>query len=113
MSAPFERTQLTILSMDEATASAGSAPEPSYWLTRFAFLRLLGLVYAVAFAIVVSQWQPLLGSHGLLPAREVLDGVAASQGRGALTFLRLPTLFLFDDSDTAFRVGGWVGLATS
>src|SRR5207245_2710357 len=93
--------------MDDAKADA------TYWLTRFAFLRLLGLVYVVAFAIVINQWDPLLGSHGLLPAREVLDEVAASHGRGLLTFLRLPTLFLFDDSDAVFRVGGWIGLALS
>src|SRR5438445_13812038 len=91
--------------MDDAKADA------TYWLTRFAFLRLLGLVYVVAFAIVVNQWDPLLGAHGLLPAREVLDEVAASHGRGLLRFLRVPTLFLFDPSDMAFRIGGYVGLA--
>ena len=93
--------------MDDAKADA------TYWLTRFAFLRLLGLVYVVAFVVVVNQWDPLLGSHGLLPAREVLDEVAASHGRGLLTFLRLPTLFVFDPSDVAFRIGGYVGLALS
>lgn len=77
------------------------------------FLRLLGLVYAVAFLIVVNQWQPLLGSHGLLPAREVLDGLGSTQGRGLGTFLRLPTLFLFDPSDAAFRLGGQLGLVLS
>lgn len=87
--------------------------EPSYRLTRFLFLRLLGLVYFVAFLVVVNQWEPLLGRHGLLPAREVIDGLAAADGRGLRTFLRLPTLFLFDDSDTAFRVGGYVGLVLS
>jgi hypothetical protein len=85
----------------------------SYWLTRALFFRLLGLVYVVAFLIIVNQWQPLLGSHGLLPAREVLDGLAEAEGRGLSTFLRLPTLFLFDASDAAFRIGGYVGLALS
>jgi len=86
---------------------------PSYWLTRALFFRLLGLVYVVAFLVIVNQWQPLLGSHGLLPAREVLDGLAEAEGRGLSTFLRLPTLFLFDPSDAAFRIGGYVGLALS
>jgi hypothetical protein len=85
----------------------------SYWLTRFLFLRLMGLIYVVAFLIIVNQWSPLLGSHGLLPAREVLDGLGETHGRGLLAFLRLPTLFMFDPSDTAFRVGGYVGLALS
>jgi hypothetical protein len=92
-------------------AEAGGGP--SYWLTRFVFLRALGLVYVVAFAIVVNQWQPLLGSQGLLPARELMDGIAATHGRSVFTFLRLPTLFLFDSSDTAFRVGGYVGFVLS
>jgi lipase maturation factor len=101
MSLPFESAQHT------------AAPEPSYWLTRFLFLRLLGLVYVVAFLIVLFQWEPLLGSQGLLPAHELLDAVASSHGRGPGTFLRLPTLFLFDASDEAFRAGGWIGLGLS
>jgi hypothetical protein len=85
----------------------------SYWLTRFLFLRLLGLVYAVAFLVVVNQWQPLLGSHGLLPAASFLDRIAVSHGRDAATFFQLPTLFWFDASDTMFRVCGLVGLGLS
>jgi hypothetical protein len=85
----------------------------SYWLTRFVFLRALGLVYAVAFLVVVNQWGPLLGSHGLLPARAVLDDLAATYGRGPATFLRLPTIFWLDASDAAFRAGGYLGLALS
>ena len=54
------------------------ADPPSYWLTRFLFLRLLGLVYAVAFLVILYQWPPLLGSRSLLPAREPLvDGSPA------------------------------------
>jgi len=34
-------------------------PEPTYWLTRFFFLRLLGLVYTVAFLLILWQWEPL------------------------------------------------------
>jgi hypothetical protein len=82
-------------------------------LTRFLFLRLLGLVYLVAFLIVVNQWPPLLGSHGLLPARELLDSLAAGRGRGLATFLGLPTLFWLDAGDAAFRAGGYVGLVLS
>jgi hypothetical protein len=95
---------------------AAAAPQenaPSYWLTRFAFLRLLGLVYTVAFLIVVCQWLPLLGSAGLLPAVSFLDTVGAVQGRGLAAFLRLPSVFWLDASDTAFRVGGYVGLGLS
>ncbi len=84
----------------------------THWLTRFVFLRLLGLVYTVAFLIVVLQWEPLLGAHGLLPARDFLEQVRGARGSG-LAFLRLPTLFWLADSDAAFRIGGWLGLAGS
>ncbi|HET6962272.1 MAG TPA: hypothetical protein VFJ27_07240, partial [Terriglobia bacterium] len=39
----------------------------SYWLTRFIVLRLLGLVYFVAFLSLAQQILPLIGSQGLLP----------------------------------------------
>src|SRR2546425_897508 len=85
----------------------------SYWLTRFVFFRLLGLIYAVAFLIVVFQWPPLLGSDGLLPAASFLDAVGSAEGRGPGAFLRLPSVFWLDASDAAFRVGGYVGLGLS
>lgn len=90
-----------------------AASAPSYWLTRFVFLRLLGLVYTVAFLIVVLQWPPLLGSDGLQPAASFLDAVGAFEGRSVGTFLRLPTLFWLNASDAAFRAGGYVGLGLS
>lgn len=89
------------------------ADPPSCWLTRFLFLRLLGLVYTVAFLVILFQWEPLLGSRGLLPARDFLDAVGAQQGRGFWTFLRVPTLFWLDPSDAAFRTAGIAGLCLS
>src|SRR6266404_4204254 len=44
----------------------------SYWLTRFAILRLLGFVYAIAFLIAAQQLVPLVGEHGLTPASHFL-----------------------------------------
>jgi len=39
-----------------------------YWLTRFVFLRLLGIIYFFAFLSLVNQVIPLIGENGLLPA---------------------------------------------
>src|SRR5262245_343908 len=92
------------------------ASEPgtaSYALTTFVFFRLLGLVYLVAFLIVVFQWRPLLGSDGLLPAASFLDAVGGSSGPGPIAFWRLPSLFWLDASDTAFLLGGYLGLVLS
>jgi len=86
---------------------------PAYWLTRFAFFRLLGLVYTVAFLAVVFQWEPLLGSRGLLPAATFLERVRSASGGGLGAFLRLPTLFWLGASDGTFRLAAFVGLGLS
>ncbi len=46
---------------------AGDVGPPSYWLARFLFLRLLGLVYAVAFLVILYQWPPLLARGAFSP----------------------------------------------
>src|SRR6478672_13871942 len=86
---------------------------PTYWLTRFMILRLLGLVYVIAFLVAINQVLPLIGSHGLTPVNLYLDRVTAAYGSEAAGFLRLPSLFWFWHSDTAFGVLGWTGLLLS
>jgi hypothetical protein len=83
---------------------------PGYWLTRFMILRLLGLVYAIAFLVAVNQVLPLIGSHGLTPVNLYLDRIIAAYGSVTAGFLRLPSLFWFSHSDAAFMILGWVGL---
>ena len=73
----------------------------SFQLTRFCILRLLGLVYAVAFLILVLQLDPLIGSRGLLPAAPFLAQVRAAVGSTPAAALELPTLFWLDASDGA------------
>ena len=53
--------------------SAGK--RPTYWLTRFVMLRLLGVVYAIAFLVAANQIVPLIGSNGLLPIGLYVDHV--------------------------------------
>ena len=98
--------------MASAAPTDGSR-SPSYWLTRFVFFRMLGLVYTVAFASVLLQWDALLGSHGLLPAADFLDELRRAHGHGADAFLRAPTLFWLGSSDAWFRACGVVGLGVS
>jgi hypothetical protein len=85
----------------------------TYQLTRFLILRLLGLVYTVAFLVAVLQLDPLLGSDGLLPAATFLERVRAASGSTAAAALELPTLFWFDWSDSALHMAAWIGLALS
>jgi hypothetical protein len=73
----------------------------SYWLTRFVILRLIGVVYAIAFLVAANQILPLIGSAGLLPVGNFLDHVSRVLGGSLGGFLRLPSLFWLNHSDTA------------
>ncbi|MEO6873090.1 MAG: lipase maturation factor family protein, partial [Chthoniobacterales bacterium] len=85
----------------------------SYWLTRFVILRLLGLVYAIAFLVAANQILPLVGSDGLLPVGNFLARVSAVLGGSLGGFLRLPSLFWLNHSDTALVAVAWIGFALS
>ena len=96
-----------------APPAAGTEGRERYWLTRFLFLRLLGLIYAVAFLVLVNQGRPLIGADGLLPARQYLDRIAQEFEDPQSAFLALPTLFWMNASDR-FMVGvAYAGLAGS
>jgi len=79
-------------------------PRPSYWLTRFLILRLLGLVYLAAFLSLAWQVLPLLGSHGLTPVEQLSPENATWRG---------PSLFWFAVSDTLLQRLSWLGVALS
>jgi hypothetical protein len=86
-------------------------PAATYWLTRFVLLRLLGLVYAVAFLVAANQNGALIGSDGLLPVGAFLDQVRTALGSTTSGFLRLPSLFWFAHSDFVLLATAWVGFA--
>jgi hypothetical protein len=90
-----------------------SALGNSYWLTRFVILRLLGFVYAIAFLVAAQQFVPLIGEHGLTPARDFLNLVQTQLGSRSDGMLRIPTLFWFGISDNAVLIFSWVGFALS
>ncbi len=83
----------------------------TYELTRFAVLRLLGLVYLVAFGSLALQLDPLLGSHGLLPIPEYLAYGRTQLGSGA--YWRMPSLFWLGSSDGALHMACYAGVALS
>jgi hypothetical protein len=85
----------------------------TYWLTRFVLLRLLGVIYVIAFLAAIHQLVPLIGSDGLTPVRLYLPLVVNHFGSNFNAFWELPSLFWFDDSDTMLRVVPWIGLILS
>jgi hypothetical protein len=86
---------------------------PTYWLTRFVILRLLGVIYAVAFLVAINQVVPLIGENGLLPVGVYLKQVSEALGSTGAGFVRLPSVFWLWHSDTALLTVSWLGFILS
>ncbi|MET0390455.1 MAG: lipase maturation factor family protein, partial [Polyangiales bacterium] len=87
------------------TPASGRAA-PTFWLTRWVFLRALGFVYTIAFGIALQQIVPLIGDQGLQPASLYLTRL-----RAYTSFWQHPTLFWPGVSDAGLRAAAGCGLA--
>lgn len=70
---------------------------PTYFLATDFFLRLLGIIYGIAFASLWVQIDGLIGQQGILPVQEVLKAIA--QQFGPERYREFPTLCWFASSD--------------
>lgn len=77
-------------------------PQADYLLTRWIFLRLLALVYLIAFVSLWVQIHGLVGEDGILPVSAVLEFHEARLG--AERFHLLPTLCWWDTGDLFLHV---------
>ncbi|MCY4661620.1 MAG: lipase maturation factor family protein [Acidobacteria bacterium] len=84
---------------------------PRFAFSRDLFLRLLGLVYGIAFLSLAPQLPGLVGSEGLLPAAAYLERVHEVQGAEA--YYRLPTLLWLWPGDALLLGLCWAGIALS
>ena len=84
---------------------------PTYVLSRWLFLRLLGGVYLIAFGSLAIQVRGLVGDHGILPVGEYLARVRETYGDGAWRLL--PTLLWLDSSDRALVMLAGAGMLLS
>jgi hypothetical protein len=88
----------------------GSGTEPlDYFLSRWLFLRLLGVVYLAAFLSLWVQIDGLIGSDGVLPVADFLTAVR--QALGSERYYHVPTLCWLNASDqflTGLCTGGTV-----
>lgn len=76
----------------------GNNPEPaSYTQTVKMFLRLLGVVYLIAFLSFWTQLPGLIGAGGIMPARDTLEWSSAIFGQ--LAFFLFPGLAWLNTSD--------------
>ncbi len=76
--------------------------QPTYFLTRWLFLRALGLIYLIAFVSLWTQISGLIGHDGILPTDQFMSAAQQQcdlQGIGLERFHLLPTLCWFDSSD--------------
>ncbi len=83
----------------------------TYILTRWIFLRLLGLVYVIAFLSIFVQLSGLFGSNGIAPIHEYLDLIFRHFSSGS--YALAPTIFWLNSSDLVLRLtcGSGVALA--
>ncbi len=90
----------------------GTRIEPARFdFTQWIFLRLLAVIYAIAFASLAVQITGLIGPRGILPLHDFLD--AATQAFGSKRFVNLPTILWLDGSDATLRAVCWAGVALS
>src|ERR1700722_13990461 len=80
-------------------------------ISRWIFLRALGLIYFSAFYSLFFQIRGLNGPRGILPASEYLAEVA--RGLGRLRFLFAPPLRLFSGSSHILIALCWAGIVAS
>jgi predicted DCC family thiol-disulfide oxidoreductase YuxK len=80
---------------------------PDHTVTRWFFLRALGIIYLFAFFSLGMQVLGLVGHDGILPVDRFLPTVQQqldTQGLGGQRFHLLPTLCWFNASDTFLRL---------
>jgi predicted DCC family thiol-disulfide oxidoreductase YuxK len=81
----------------------GRDPEPSsYLISRWLFLRLLGLVYVIAFLSLRVQIIGLVGARGILPAGNYLEAVRSNFG--SVGYRLFPTLAWISSSDASLKL---------
>jgi hypothetical protein len=89
-----------------------SSARTSHLLTRWIFLRALGLIYFSAFYSLLFQIRGLIGPDGVLPAQKYLAAVARSFS-GWERFWFAPSLFWFSSSNHMLMAITIAGLIAS
>jgi lipase maturation factor 1 len=85
---------------------------PTYLLVRWLFLRGLSLVYFIAFLSLSVQITGLVGSDGIMPAKQVLQAYEQNIA-GPARFYAAPTLCWFNAEDSFLRVQCFAGVLLS
>src|ERR1019366_4557110 len=80
--------------------------QPTHFLTRWLFLRLLGIVYFIAFVSLWAQIDGLVGSHGIAPVTQFMENVHTwAHAHNVWDAASIaPTLCWFNASDSFLHV---------
>ena len=84
--------------------------DSQFQLSRFIFLRGMGLIYSVAFLALVNDLLPLVGAGGLLPAELYLEAVHKHFGGRWESMWELPSIFHLALSDSLLVLWASIGL---
>src|SRR5262245_18634487 len=87
------------------------ADAPQYMRARWIWLRALGLIFFSAFYSLLFQIHGLIGTKGILPAREYLAALRNVVGWKA--YWLAPTLLWMSSNDWMLDVIVWLGIAAS
>jgi hypothetical protein len=88
-----------------------SETENSYRFSRWLFIRLLALIYFIAFVSIWHQIIGLLGADGIIPVQDFFRFIRGNFGTER--YWLLPTIFWFDCSNATLHVVCAVGTAFS
>jgi hypothetical protein len=84
-----------------------AASAPDYRLVAWLFLRVLALIYFIAFASLAGQIAGLAGSQGIYPIADQLHN--AADHHGLLRFLLYPSVFWIASGDLALQAVVYAG----
>jgi predicted DCC family thiol-disulfide oxidoreductase YuxK/uncharacterized membrane protein YphA (DoxX/SURF4 family) len=101
--------------LDRIYSGPGTEP-PAGIGVRWLFLRGLALIFLIAFVSLAAQMPGLIGSHGIVPARDFMAAarIAATENHlGLERFHLLPTFAWWGASDQALRWQCGLGIAAS
>src|SRR5262249_28250653 len=85
---------------------------PGHLISRWLFLRALGLIYFSAFFSLIIQIHGLIGPEGILPADRYLQTVEHSLGPWQRVWYA-PTLLWWSNGSTMLSALCWAGMLAS
>ncbi|MEI6085847.1 MAG: lipase maturation factor family protein, partial [Verrucomicrobiota bacterium] len=104
--APVSEWAYRLVAGNRRVFSALTPAPQSYVLTREIFIRLLGVIYLIAFVSLWTQVDGLIGSRGIMPVEQWMagHGKPSFAHNGIAAYWMSPTVFWFNWSDTALHL---------